>query len=92
MPGPQHVGLGINFSDPIGTNINNWYCCSWTSPPNRTFKPGSLGEFGSPGSVHTGGLHVLLGDGSTRFISENINATTRQRLGYINDSQTVGEF
>ncbi len=88
----QHVGEGIQFADPPNTNINNWYCCSWQSPPNPSFKPGSLGEWGSPGSVHTGGMHVLLGDGSVRFISENINATTRQRLGYISDGQTIGEF
>jgi prepilin-type N-terminal cleavage/methylation domain-containing protein len=88
----QHVGLGIQFADPANTNINNWYCCGWTTPPNGSFQPGSLGEWGSPGSVHTGGMQVLLGDGSVRFISENINATTRQRLGYISDSQPIGEF
>lgn len=88
----QHVGLGIQFSNSPSTTINNWYCCTWASPPNAQFKPNRLGEWGSPGSVHTGGMHVLLGDGSVRFISQNINLTTQQRLGRINDGQTVAEF
>jgi prepilin-type N-terminal cleavage/methylation domain-containing protein len=88
----QHVGLGIQFADPANININNWYCCAWATPPNAQFRPGRLGEWGSPGSVHTGGMHVLLGDGSVRFISENIATITRQRLGYIADGQTLGEF
>jgi prepilin-type processing-associated H-X9-DG protein len=42
--------------------------------------------------MHTGGCHVTLADGSVRFISENIDATTRARLGYIADGNPVGEF
>jgi prepilin-type N-terminal cleavage/methylation domain-containing protein len=43
-------------------------------------------------SGHTGGIHVTLGDGSSRFISENIDALTWARLGYIHDGQVIGEF
>ena len=88
----QHVGMGIQFSDPPNININNWYCCAWETPANTHFRPGRLGEWGSPGSVHTGGMHVLMGDGAVRFLSENISSLTRQRLGYISDGQTLGEF
>jgi prepilin-type processing-associated H-X9-DG protein len=42
--------------------------------------------------MHTGGMQALLGDGSVRFISENIDATTRQRLAYIADGNVIGEF
>ena len=85
----QHVGIGIQFGDPANININNWYCCAWATPPNQQFRPGRLGEWGSPGSVHTGGMHVLMGDGAVRFISENISTVTRQRLAYIADQQSV---
>src|SRR5262249_13999857 len=87
-----HVGEGVAFANPPGVTINNWYCCSWTTPPNSSFIPNKLGEFGSPGSVHSGGLNVALGDGSVRFISQNINTTTQARLGRCADGQPLGDF
>lgn len=55
------------------------------------------------GSYHQGGGHFLLGDGSVRFISENISATpdpglnykiygTYNKLGSREDGQALGEF
>ena len=43
-------------------------------------------------SYHEGGAHILLGDGAVRFISENIDRTTFQRLGSRADGNPVGEF
>ncbi|MCC7420012.1 MAG: DUF1559 domain-containing protein [Planctomycetaceae bacterium] len=88
----QHVGLGVQLVNPPNVNINNWLCCGWQSPPNANFRKGRLGEWGSPGSVHDGGLHVLMGDGAVRFVSENINATTRNNLAMMADGNTIGEF
>ncbi len=50
-------------------------------PMNSTFYNGS-NNFNdiSFGSNHTGGCHFLLGDGSTRFLSQNINFTLYQTL------------
>lgn len=39
------------------------------------------GANGAFGSYHIGGSHFLIGDGSVRFISENIDMTTYQALG-----------
>ena len=44
------------------------------------------------GSSHEGGCHMLLGDGSVHFISENISSVTWQYLANRRDNQVVGEF
>lgn len=61
---------------------------------NASF-PGVGNNFGinNPlNSAHTGGIHILLGDGATRFISDNIDMSTLKRLCSRDDGQVVGEF
>ena len=43
-------------------------------------------------SMHVGGAHVMLGDGSIRFISSNVDRNTFQAIGGRNDGITVGDF
>jgi prepilin-type N-terminal cleavage/methylation domain-containing protein/prepilin-type processing-associated H-X9-DG protein len=43
-------------------------------------------------SRHTGGAQFALCDGSVRFLSENIDYMTYQRLGDRRDGQVLGEF
>jgi prepilin-type N-terminal cleavage/methylation domain-containing protein len=43
-------------------------------------------------SFHTGGIHVLLSDGSVRFISNNIDFNTLANLCSRNDGIPVGDF
>jgi len=78
-----HVMTGIWLAE---NPINNW---DWLGVKQPI---GTLGSWARPGSLHTGGMHMLMGDGSVRFISENIDAVIRQRVTYIADGQTVGEF
>ena len=63
---------------------------------------------GTPSSLHPGGVHVLMGDGSVRMFSENIDAgdptvdtlTTLEpspygtwgALGSIRSGEIIGEF
>lgn len=90
----QHVGQGVDFAGLNGARkINDFVCCSWTSPPyTYTYPAGTLGEWGNAGSSHTGGCQVLMADGSVRFISENIDGNTRRNLGYIADGNPVKDF
>lgn len=43
-------------------------------------------------SNHTGGVHFLIADGSVRFIQDNIDYTTYQRLGDRRDGNIPGDF
>jgi hypothetical protein len=67
-------------------SINNWTYGTVTYPL------GTLGSWAYAGSVHAGGIHCLFGDGGVRFINQNINTTTRQRLCYMADGQVAGEY
>ena len=40
-------------------------------------------------SMHVGGVHMMMSDGSVRFVSENINYTNWQYLGNRNDGNVV---
>jgi len=43
-------------------------------------------------SRHTGGVHVLLADGATRFVSNNVDFLTWERLGAIGDGNAIGDY
>lgn len=43
-------------------------------------------------SMHTGGVQILLTDGSVRFLSENIDLETLKKLATRDDGQVIGEF
>ena len=43
-------------------------------------------------SFHTGGVHVLMADGASRFISNNISLSTWRALSSINGREPSGEF
>jgi hypothetical protein len=43
-------------------------------------------------SEHTGGVHILLGDGATRFVSSNVDFNTSKILVTRNDNQVIGEY
>ncbi len=85
------------------SNNNNWFAT--TAPINfRTCSnrgnryPGLCGQENSWStsrgfrSDHIGGSQFVLCDGAVRFISENVDYGTYQRLGSRRDGQTVGDF
>jgi prepilin-type N-terminal cleavage/methylation domain-containing protein/prepilin-type processing-associated H-X9-DG protein len=42
-------------------------------------------------SYHNAGVNVVMADGATKFIADAIDWTTWQRLGHINDGQTISQ-
>jgi prepilin-type N-terminal cleavage/methylation domain-containing protein len=62
-------------------------------PPNGRscmYPPGRIAT--TANSNHTGGVHLLLCDGSVRFVSENIDVRNWRSIGSINGNETVSEF
>lgn len=47
---------------------------------------------GGMASYHVGGAHALMGDGSVRFLSNNIDFPTFNYIGGKSEGQVVGEF
>lgn len=43
-------------------------------------------------SFHVGGIHALMGDGSVRFVSDNVNLNTLLAACSMNDGVVLGEF
>ena len=43
-------------------------------------------------SYHTGGVNTALGDGSVRFISDNVNFATWQALGTRNGGEVLQDY
>jgi hypothetical protein len=89
--GYTQVGLSLSRNPP------NWtfYYISWASPPyecNDQFAAKRLGDWMNTGSFHPGGLHILLGDASVRFMSQSADATLRNRLSVIADGEPIGQF
>jgi len=63
---------------------------------NNRFAPcqsnGSDNLIQSARSMHTGGVNVLLADGSVRFVSNTINATTWTNLGSRTGGEVISNF
>ncbi|OYW22125.1 MAG: hypothetical protein B7Z55_05015 [Planctomycetales bacterium 12-60-4] len=64
------------------------------SPPNARscgFQPAQKATM-TASSRHEGGVHALLADGSTRFVSENIDRIVWRAIGTRASGEIVGEF
>jgi prepilin-type N-terminal cleavage/methylation domain-containing protein len=78
-----------------GVPIPTYY--SHTLTPNSRFRDCVRGTgldrmHAAARSFHTGGAHVVLGDGTVRFVSDNVDDLTWRRVGAIADGNVQGEF
>jgi len=78
------LGAVHTFRNPINNGLNSGpvYGGNW----------GNDLRCQAPTSEHPGGIHVLLADGSTRFVNETIDHFTRYKLAVRNDGEVIGEF
>ena len=81
-----------------GTCSDHWQTgttCVRHAPNSKAADPGNGEVYRNNtiiNSFHTGGIFTLLGDGSVRFISENIDFQSLKKLAWRNDGQVIGEF
>src|SRR5262249_11528072 len=75
-------GTGYPVSGPCAVNCSN---------DRANFNHGT-GSGAGPFSFHTGGAHVVLCDGSVRFLSQNISGQTFIALVTAFDNDIVGDF
>ncbi|QDT53559.1 putative major pilin subunit [Caulifigura coniformis] len=85
VSGPPNLGSGEtkilnNNSNPKG------------GPPTCLWTTNNCGPNDEPFSSHTGGVHATLGDGSVRFLSENLDRNIVRQLCDRADGQPIGEF
>jgi prepilin-type N-terminal cleavage/methylation domain-containing protein/prepilin-type processing-associated H-X9-DG protein len=83
----QAVWAGVHYTTSSGGNVGNgkFVLGDTVVGPNARVATGF-------GSRHTGGCHILMGDGAVRFISENVNLATWQMLSQVSDGGVAGEF
>jgi len=80
-----------NSADTVWTVNNSGTLPNGTGTVNGTAATYNL-QARAFSSAHTGGAHFALGDGSVRFISENVNLGTMRNLAIRNDGEVLGEF
>jgi prepilin-type N-terminal cleavage/methylation domain-containing protein/prepilin-type processing-associated H-X9-DG protein len=69
------------------------YCNDVTYPSNPPCtNAGSGFAFKSARSRHTGGVNVMMGDGSIRFVRDSIAGNTWRALGTMNGGEVIADF
>ena len=89
---PNYVNdFGAIFPPPPAYNLT-----TVRYPPNDRYdQPGIRDNHGPNNpltSAHTGGVHVLLTDGSSRFLGENVDLITHKQLAARDDGQVLGQY
>ncbi len=81
----------VMVSDVVSKSRGPWAQGGKATIRALTSKPYVNGEDGI-GSPHTGGFHVLMADGSVRFVSQNISPDTLEALATRAGTEVVGDF
>ena len=93
----RHSGAGIDGPDTIDMAA---YYADLTRVSAREGGAEIEGEEENPvaaspirfGSIHSGGAHFALADGSVRFVSSSVDSQIMRRLGNRHDGEVVGQF
>ncbi|MFO0978737.1 MAG: DUF1559 domain-containing protein [Planctomycetaceae bacterium] len=79
---------GTMYNHVATPNWRGWDCGNWSAISDT---PGEHAVI-SARSMHTGGVNVMLADGSVRFASDNIDTGVWRAVGSRGDGETIGEW
>ena len=92
----QDLGSGVsgapNYPTYAESRIINNSNSPKGGPPACPWGVNNCGPNDEPFSQHTGGCQVVLGDGSVRFLSENLDRHIIRKLCNPQDGEVLGEF
>ena len=99
-PGEQNQLTGNLTGNTLVTSVTTWSAgAAGTIKINKTVGNDQTmsGDYQDATTVgfsswHTGGIQAVLGDGTVRFLSENIDSTIYENLSRRSDGKTLGEF
>src|SRR5262249_31001905 len=88
---PCTMFMTINTPN-TGTDVSP-YCNGSTYPSTTPCTNANSGyAHQAARSRHTGGVNVLLGDGSVRFVQDAISLATWRALGTMNGGEVIGDY
>ncbi len=99
--GAPHGAFAFSTAESPNTSVPDrvYSCKATTFPGPPKFAPcengnagGLAGRWNFARSYHVGGVQVCMGDGSVRFISDNLDRQTWMKLGHKGDALTIGEM
>ena len=90
----QDGGSGVSGAPnyPAETKLINNNSVPKGGPAACPWSTNNCGPNDEPFSQHTGGCQVVLGDGSVRFLSENLDRQIIRKLCDPSDGEVLGEF
>ncbi|MGN6136297.1 MAG: DUF1559 domain-containing protein [Aureliella sp.] len=89
FPGSQSVKLR-DVTDGLSNTVFVIETAAEESVPWMSPQDSDMPSFVSPGNTHhTGGINCAMGDGSVHFLSNSVDATTRQGLVTRNGGETI---
>ncbi len=99
--GAPHGSYGFStFQPPNAAAADRTYTCkaaTWPGAPNQApceegNTLGLSGRWNYARSYHTGGVNVVMGDGSIRFINNSVDLFTWRALGTMSDGLVIGNY
>jgi prepilin-type N-terminal cleavage/methylation domain-containing protein len=81
------VQVGVDIG--AAPYINHWF---YGANTGMNYKYGRLGSWNWAGSLHPGGMQVVMGDASVRFLRETTSSTILNRLARMADGQANASF